>query len=160
MTGTDEFSLIEIFAARFREAGADVRLGIGDDAAVTTMPPGEELVTATDALMEGTHFLPGTDPRSVGHRALAVNLSDLAAMGAEPRWATLALSLPDGDHDWVDAFAAGFAALAQAFNVTLIGGDTVRGPLGASVTLLGSLPAGTAVTRAGAQAGDRVFVFP
>ena len=158
MTGTDEISLIEIFASRFREAGADVRLGIGDDAAVTVMPAGEELVTATDALMEGTHFPAGTDPRSVGHRSVAVNLSDLAAMGAMPRWATLALSLPDGDSNWVDAFATGFAAVAGEFAVTLIGGDTVRGPLGASVTLLGSIPAGTAVTRAGARAGDRIFV--
>lgn len=158
MTGTDEFSLIELFAARFREAGGDVRLGIGDDAAVTVMPDGEELVTATDALIQGTHFLPETDPRSVGHRALAVNLSDFAAMGATPRWATLALSLPAADRDWVDAFADGLATLAGRFSVTLIGGDTVRGPLGASITLLGSVPAGEAVTRTGAQAGDRIFV--
>ncbi|MBT8423161.1 MAG: thiamine-phosphate kinase [Gammaproteobacteria bacterium] len=158
MSGTDEFSLIEIFAEHFRAPVADVWLGIGDDAAVTSLPSGRDLVTATDALIEGTHFLPETDPRSVGHRSLAINLSDIAAMGAEPHWATLSLSLPSGDRDWVTRFAAGFAALAKEFGVTLIGGDTVRGPLGASVTLLGSVPSGAAVTRSAAQSGDRLFV--
>lgn len=153
-----ELALIEIFAAHFRESGDDVLLGIGDDAAVTRLPPGRELVTAADALLSGTHFLPAADPVSVGYRSLAANLSDLAAMGAVPHWATLTLALPDGDANWVEGFARGFAQLAREHRVTLIGGDTVRGPLAISVTALGSVPSGSAITRSGAHVGELIFV--
>lgn len=139
-------------------AGTGVRLGIGDDAALTTVAEGCDLVTATDALVEGTHFLPGSSPRSLGHRCLAVNLSDLSAMGAKSRWATLTMALPRVDEAWVTEFAQGFAGLAEQHDVALIGGDTVRGPLHVSVTLMGEVPSGTAVTRAGAAAGDALYV--
>lgn len=153
-----EFSIIELLRDRCVTHDDDVRLGIGDDAAVTTVASGMELVTATDTLVEGTHFLPGTAAGVIGHRILAVNLSDLAAMGAEPRWASIALAIPDADLAWVEAFAEGFARLAEAHGVALIGGDTVRGPLSVTVTLQGMVPAGQAVRRDGAKPGDTVFV--
>ena len=153
-----EFSIIELLRRRCRPGDADVRVGIGDDAAVTAIAPGMELVTATDSLVEGTHFVPGTAAHAIGHKVLAVNLSDFAAMGAEPRWASIALAVPDADMAWVGAFADGFAGLAAEFDVALIGGDTVRGPLSITVTLQGTVPAGGAVRRDGAQAGDAVFV--
>lgn len=153
-----EFSLIDrYFAARARRRG-DVTLGIGDDAALVDVPAGASLAVAVDTLVEGVHFPSGTAPADVGHKALAVNLSDMAAMGAEPCWATLALTLPRVDADWVAAFADGFFALAERFQVELIGGDTTRGPLAVSVQILGSVPAGRALRRAGARPGDRIFV--
>ncbi len=110
-------------------------------------------------LVEGRHFLPGADPRALGHKALAVNLSDLAAMGAAPRWATLALSLPAADEAWLAAFAAGFFALAERYGVELVGGDTTRAPLLAiSITAIGEVPSGVALYRAGARAGDDLGV--
>jgi thiamine-monophosphate kinase len=136
----------------------DVAVGIGDDGAVLAPTPGQALVVVTDALVAGTHFPPDLPPDAVGHRALAVNLSDLAAMGAVPRWATLALSLPAVDAAWVAAFAAGFHALAARSGVVLVGGDTVRGPLFAVVTAGGELPPGAAVRRSGARPGDAVYV--
>ncbi|ROR34969.1 thiamine-phosphate kinase [Inmirania thermothiophila] len=152
-----EFDLIERFFRR-GPARADVALGVGDDAALLRPPPGCELVAATDTLVEGVHFPAGTDPAAVGHKALAVNLSDLAAMGAEPRWALLALTLPAADEDWLAAFAAGLEALAREAGVALVGGDTTRGPLAATVTVLGSVPAGQALRRCGARPGDDVWV--
>lgn len=137
---------------------ADVVVGIGDDGAVLAPSPGQSLVVVTDALVAGTHFPADTPPEAIGHRVLAVNLSDLAAMGAEPRWATLALSLPAVDADWITAFAAGFHALAARSGVALVGGDTVRGPLFAVVTAGGELPPGTAVGRSGARPGDAVYL--
>jgi thiamine-monophosphate kinase len=136
----------------------DIRLGIGADGAVLRPAPGLELVVVTDALVSGTHFPPGIPARAIGHRALAVNLSDLAAMGATPRWATLALSLPQPDAAWVDEFAAGLLDLATATGVALVGGDTVAGPLFTVVTAAGELPAGQPAGRAGARPGDVVFV--
>jgi thiamine-monophosphate kinase len=153
-----EFQLIERF---FRNCGAqraDVTLGVGDDAAVLTPPPGRLLVAATDTLVEGVHFPPGSPPASIGHRALAVNLSDLAAMGARPAWALLALTLPRTEESWLAEFAAGLGALARAHEVALVGGDTTRGPLTVTVQLLGHVPAGTALRRAGGRAGDALFV--
>jgi thiamine-monophosphate kinase len=153
-----ETALIERF---FRSCGAqraDVKLGIGDDAALMTPPPGRELVAATDTLVEGVHFPAGSPPASIGHRALAVNLSDLAAMGACPAWALLALTLPASTEEWLAEFAAGFGALARAHEVALVGGDTTRGPLTVSVQLLGHVAPGTALRRAGARAGDVLFV--
>ena len=153
-----EFEIIEqLFHRRVRKR-RNVSLGIGDDAALTRLPEGCELVTATDALVAGTHFLADAPARSVGHRCLAVNLSDIAAMGAEPLWASLALSLPKIDYDWLNDFADGFFALADLHDVTLIGGDTVRGSLFASLTLQGSVPTGQAVRRNGATPGDLIYV--
>lgn len=139
-------------------AAAGVVLGAGDDAAVCQLPADTELLTTTDALVEGTHFVATASPRSLGHRALAVNLSDIAAMGGEPLWAQLALSIPEFDADWVAEFAAGLQDLAREHNVTLTGGDTVRGPRSATLTLQGSVPAGSAVRRDGARTGDLICV--
>ena len=153
-----EFALIERY---FRAGGAqraDVRLGVGDDAALLEAPAGRELVAATDTLVEGIHFPAGAPPASIGHRALAVNLSDFAAMGARPAWALLALTLPQAEEPWLAEFAAGLGALARAHGVALVGGDTTRGPLCVTVTLLGHVPAGEALRRSGASAGDLLYV--
>ena len=154
----DEFALIDRFFANRGPVRADVCLGIGDDAAVTQVATNSELVIATDTLVEGTHFLPGTVPRALGYRCLAVNLSDLAAMGAEPLWCTLSLTLPEGSADWVGSFAEGFMELAERFEIALIGGDTVRGPLAMTVTVHGRVEPGRAIRRAAASAGDGIFV--
>jgi thiamine-monophosphate kinase len=145
----------------FRELGArrsDVALGIGDDAALLRVPPGSELVLTTDALIEGVHFLAGAEPHSLGHRALAVNLSDIAAMGALPAWALLSLNLPGVDEHWLARFAHGFGALASRHNVALVGGNLGRGPLSITVQLAGLVPEGQALRRDRAQPGDRVYV--
>jgi thiamine-monophosphate kinase len=152
-----EFELIERVFQRGSHRD-DVILGIGDDAAITRLSSGVELVTATDTLVCGTHFVPEAPASSVGHRVLAANLSDLAAMGAEPLWASLSISLPAPDMAWLESFAQGLFSLADQFAVELIGGDTVRGALAATVTMQGSLPSGQAVRRAGAGEGDLVFV--
>ncbi len=154
----DEATIIETF---FRHLGAvrtDVLLGIGDDAALLRAPAGLELALTTDSLVEQVHFLPGSAPRSIGHRALAVNLSDLAAMGAVPSWALLSLTLPDTDAAWLGEFAAGFGRLARAHDVALVGGNLSRGPLNVTVQLAGFVPPGAALCRSGAQAGDEVWV--
>ena len=153
-----EFELIERY---FRKCGmrrSDVRLGVGDDAALLDSPAGCDLVAAIDTLVEGVHFPPGCPAASVGHRALAVNLSDMAAMGATAAWALLALTLPRIDEDWLAEFAAGFAELARGHDVALVGGDTTSGPLSVSVQILGHVPRGQALLRAGAKAGDLLFV--
>src|SRR3984957_7919832 len=131
-------------------AQTGVVVGIGDDAAVLTLPQDTELVTAVDTIVAGRHFPEGTDARSIGHRALAVNLSDLAAMGATPAWATLALTMPCIETAWLERFCAGFWDLADAHAVSLVGGDTTRGPLTVSVQILGHVPRGTGLGRSGA----------
>lgn len=156
-----EVDLIRRFFARPGKPGAPaggVQLGIGDDAALLQVPEGSDLVVAVDTIVAGRHFPPGTDALAVGHRALAVNLSDLAAMGAEPRWATLALTLPAADPDWLERFAAGLFALAGRYGVALVGGDTTMGPLTISVQLMGVVDRGTALRRDGAKAGDLLAV--
>lgn len=154
MPGPSEFELIDrYFAAR---AGRDVLLGIGDDAAVIDVH--EPVVAAVDTLVGGVHFPPELSAHSIGHRALAVNLSDFAAMGAKPRWATLALTLPVADEDWIEAFAAGFFALADRYGVSLVGGDTTRGPVTISVQLLGTLTGGRVLKRGDGRRGDDVYV--
>lgn len=153
-----EFDLIESIRARVNIPRDDVVLGIGDDAALTDLAPGRQLVACTDTLVAGVHFPHGTAAEDIGWKALAVNLSDLAAMGAAPAWALLALTLPDADARFVEHFAKGFAELARAHHVALIGGDTTQGPLSITLTALGTLPTGKALTRAGARAGDAVFV--
>src|ERR1700720_3712882 len=130
-------------------AQAGVVVGIGDDAAVLTLPEGMELVAAVDTIVAGRHFSEGTDARSIGHRALAVNLSDMAAMGATPAWATLALTLPGIDAAWLERFSAGLLDLADAAGVALVGGDTTRGPLTVTVQIMGHVPRGAALRRGG-----------
>jgi thiamine-monophosphate kinase len=137
---------------------ADVVLGIGDDAAVLKPPAGMDLISTTDSLVEGTHFLPGTDPRSLGYRALAVNLSDCAAMGARPLWALLSLVMPSADDAWLGAFAGGLGELLSAHEVALVGGNLARGPLSITVQLMGSVARGRALRRDSARAGDLLFV--
>ena len=170
---SSEFELIRRY---FEQPARDVRpgdrrtrrvsLGIGDDAALLRPSAGMELAVSTDLLLEGTHFSAGADARKLGHKALAVNLSDMAAMGAAPRWATLALALPAANEAWLADFAKGFFALAARFGVELIGGDTTRsaaqgqkpGPIVICVTILGEVPTGLALFRAGARPGDDIWV--
>jgi len=153
-----EFDLIELIRTRCSVARTDVRLGIGDDAALLLPPAGHELAVSTDTLVAGVHFPLGTSARDLGWKALAVNLSDLAAMGATPAWALLSLTLPDSAREFVDGFAQGFAELAAQHGVALVGGDTTRGPLAVGVTVHGFVPPGRALRRDGARAGDLVFV--
>ncbi len=153
-----EFNLIERYFSRHGDSRDDVVLGIGDDAALVRVPEGMELVLAIDTLVAGVHFPVNTDATSIGHKALAVNLSDLAAMGAEPAWATLALTLPAADAQWLDDFSRGLFALADRHEVQLIGGDTTHGPLTITVQAHGFVPAGQALRRAGAQPGDLIYV--
>ncbi len=153
-----EFELIERYFAAIGAERTDVVQGVGDDAALLELPPGHELVACTDTLVEGRHFPVGFDAADIGWRALAVNLSDLAAMGATAAWATLALTLPALDEDWLEGFVAGFGALALAHGVRLVGGDTTRGPLTISVQALGTLPKGGALRRRGAAPGDLLYV--
>lgn len=153
-----EFALIDSLRARVDIARHDVALGIGDDAALLEVPANRQLVACTDTLVAGVHFLHETAPEDIGWKSLAVNLSDLAAMGADPAWALLALTLPKPDARFVERFAEGFAELAREHHVALIGGDTTQGPLSISVTALGTVPTGAALKRAGAQVGDAVFV--
>jgi len=154
-----EFELIRRFFMRSDTAPkSGVLLGIGDDAALLDFPQGADLVACVDTIVSGRHFPGGADARSIGHRALAVNLSDMAAMGAMPAWATLALTMPSADSDWLEKFAAGFLALADAHSVALVGGDTTRGPLTVSVQILGSVPHGSALRRGGGGAGNILAV--
>jgi thiamine-monophosphate kinase len=153
-----EFELIRTHFAHLGAARSDVVLGVGDDCALLEVPAGQELAVSIDTLVAGVHFLPDVDPEALGHKCLAVGLSDLAAMGAEPAWATLALTLPAEDGRWLGAFAAGFAALAREQGMALVGGDTTRGPLSIAVQVHGLVPAGRAIRRAGARVGDLVCV--
>jgi thiamine-monophosphate kinase len=153
-----EFELIRRYFAAQPVRRRDVVLGIGDDAALLTVPHDRELVVTTDILVSDIHFLPDVDPEALGHKALAVNLSDLAAMGAEPAWFTLNLVLPRVDEGWLTRFCAGLYALARRHEVQLVGGDTARGPLAVSVTAHGFVPHGRALRRAAARPGDRIFV--
>ena len=151
-------SEFEIIRRYFARPARSASLGVGDDAALVRPRAGTELAVSTDMLVEGRHFRAGADARKLGHKALAVNLSDLAAMGATPRWATLALSLPDADEAWISAFAEGLFALAERFATELIGGDTVRGPRCVCICILGEVPEGRALRRDGARAGDDIWV--
>ena len=155
MPALGEFELIDRF---FRRPTRHTVLGVGDDAALIAPGPGCELAVSVDMLVAGRHFFEDVDPEALGHKTLAVNLSDLAAMGASPRWALLAGALPHADATWLAAFAKGFFALADAHDVDLVGGDTTRGPLNLCVTILGEVPAGRALLRSGARPGDSVYV--
>jgi len=136
----------------------DVTLGVGDDAALLNMPEGHQLVVTVDTLIEGVHFPVNTSPEDIGHKALAVNLSDLAAMGASPRWVTLALSLPSADESWVAKFAQGFMALAKKYGVSLVGGDTTRGALSITVQAMGCVNNAMSLLRSAASEGDDIYV--
>jgi len=155
----NEFELIRTYFARHTPARADVRLGVGDDAAVLAPPAGHELVVTTDLLVSGVHFQSDADPAALGHKALAVNLSDLAAMGAQPAWFLLNIALPAVDEDWLAGFCSGMFALAERYGVQLVGGDTSRAPqVVIAIEAHGFVPEGSALTRAGARPGDRIFV--
>jgi thiamine-monophosphate kinase len=150
-----EFELIRKY---FDRPAPNAALGVGDDAALLRPGAGMELAVSTDLLLEGRHFRTGADPSKLGHKSLAVNLSDMAAMGAAPRWATLALALPSADKRWLAGFSKGFFALARRFGVELVGGDTTRGPLSICVTILGEVPKRKALRRDGARPGDEIWV--
>ncbi|MGC2048430.1 MAG: thiamine-phosphate kinase [Gallionella sp.] len=155
-----EFDLIRRY---FTRAAPNALLGVGDDAALLQASAGNVLAVSTDMLVSGTHFLPDADPYMLGHKTLAVNLSDMAAMGAIPRWAMLAIALlrKDGggaDEAWLERFSAGFFALADQYGVELVGGDTTRGPLNLCVTIFGEVPEQQALRRSGAQIGDEIWV--
>jgi len=152
-----EFDLIRHFFTEQSTQRVDVPLGIGDDAALLAPPPDNVLAVSMDTLIAGVHFPLDTDARAVGYKSLAVNLSDLAAMGAEPAWATLALTLPTADTSWLTGFAQGFFDLASEHGVQLVGGDTTRGPLSITVQVMGFVPQGQALLRSGAKPGDGVF---
>jgi thiamine-monophosphate kinase len=154
----DEFELIRRFFSRPSDSPAVVA-GVGDDGAVLRPPVGRELVTVIDTMVSGTHFPTGMTPRDIGYRIVAVNLSDIAAMGAEPRWMTLALTLVDADAEWLNEFAAGLYEAADEWGVVLVGGDTTRGEqLVVSVQMSGDLEPGTAMYRSGAKPGDTIYV--
>jgi thiamine-monophosphate kinase len=150
-----EFALI---AKHFTRATPGAVLGVGDDCALLAPTPGMQLAVSSDMLLEGRHFSPQDSPAGIGHKSLAVNLSDLAAMGATPRWATLAIALPEENDAWLTAFARGFFRMADLHGIELVGGDTTRGALTLSITVMGEVPPGQALRRDGAQAGDDIWV--
>jgi thiamine-monophosphate kinase len=154
----DEFALIRRFFAAPAMGRDDVVLGIGDDAALLKVPAGQELAVSTDSLVAGVHFPADLPADAVGHRALASNLSDLAAMGATPAWVLMALTLPEPDESWLEGFSRGFFALAKQHGIALVGGNMARGPLNVTLTVQGLVPSGAALTRAGASIGDLVYV--
>ena len=154
----DEFALIRRYFSKDAVQRADVVLGVGDDAALLTVPAGHELAVTTDSLLPGVHFPADLVADAVGHRALAANLSDLAAMGAEPAWVLLALTLPEVDEIWLEGLSRGFFALADKHRVGLVGGNIARGPLNITITAQGLVPKGQALTRKGAQPDDLIFV--
>lgn len=153
-----EFDLIARYFNRYRTARRDVQLGIGDDCALLTVAEKQLLAVSTDTLVEGIHFLKTIDPADLGYKALAVNLSDLAAMGADPAWVSLALTLPEVNTDWLEAFSDSLFEQLNYYGMQLIGGDTTRGPLSMTLTIQGLIPMDRALTRAGASIGDWIFV--
>lgn len=152
---TPEFNLIQRF---FTKPTSKTDLGVGDDAALLRIQEGHQLVVSTDMSVADTHFFSDTPPFFIGWKSLAVNVSDIAAMGATPKWATLALALPAVDEAWLAEFSRGFFACADTFGVDLIGGDTTRGPLNISVTIMGEVPFNKALRRDGAKVGDEIWV--
>lgn len=150
-----EFDVIRQY---FTRAPQHSELGVGDDAALIKVSPNMELAISADMLVAGTHFFADADPYQLGWKALAVNLSDMAAMGAQPKWATLAIALPNIDHAWLAEFSRGLFACAGSFGVDLIGGDTTRGPLTIGVQIMGEVPAGQALKRSGAKLHDDIWV--
>jgi thiamine-monophosphate kinase len=158
MNSLNEFEIIRRFFTRPVKNVSRFPLGIGDDAALISPPQGQELVTSIDTLVAGTHFLPHSDPNDLGYKSLAVSLSDLAAMGAEPSAVLLALTLPDIDEPWLTNFTNGFFGLAEQYQVELLGGNLTRGPLSISTVIFGWTPAGKALRRSGAKPGDDIYI--
>ena len=156
--GDSEFELIRRYFMRQSVKREDVVTGIGDDAAILKVPPGQELVVCMDTLVAGVHFPDNTAAAAIGHKSLAVNLSDLAAMGATPAWATLSLTLPENNASWLDEFSRAFFTLADRYKLQLVGGDTIRGPLSVTVQAHGFVSEGAALKRVGAKPGDRIYV--
>ena len=154
----NEFDIIQRYFSDLTGSRADTLTGIGDDCAVLKPPRGKLLAVSTDTLVAGRHFPPETTAADIGFKSLAVNLSDLAAMGAEPAWVSLSLTLPEVDEDWLSGFSSGFAELARQFNLQLIGGDLTRGPLSITVTIHGLVTPGHVLKRQGAWEGDLVCV--
>ncbi len=154
----NEFQLIQAFFKSHARARADVLCGIGDDAACLSVPVGHHLLVSCDTLVSGVHFLPTWDAYDIASKAVMVNISDMAAMGAEPAWALLALTMPALDSTWLTRFAEGLHQALSRFNVALVGGDTTRGPLCMTLTMQGFVPEGQAVMRHGAQIGDIIYV--
>ena len=152
---TSEFDLIQ---RHFTRATRHTNLSVGDDAALISVSAGMELAISVDMLVTGTHFFNDADPYQLGWKSLAVNLSDMAAMGANPKWTTLAIALPSNNSDWLTQFSAGFFACAAAFDVDLIGGDTTRGPLTISIQIMGETPIGEAIQRKGAKVGEDIWI--
>ncbi|UXC16779.1 thiamine-phosphate kinase [Comamonas squillarum] len=148
----------ELIAQYFHRPVQRTVLGVGDDCALLAPKPGMQLAISSDMLLQGRHFFADVDPRTLGHKALAVNLSDLAATGAQPLAFTLALALPSVDAPWLQGFSEGMFALADAHGCELVGGDTTQGPLNICITVLGEVPAGQALLRSGAQPGDDIYV--
>ncbi len=153
-----EFDLIERIRQCAGDLRSDVLLGIGDDAAILQIAGAKSLVVCCDTLNEGVHFMPGTDPLTVGHKSLAVNLSDLSAMGAEAAWFLLSISMPHADGQWLDAFLDGLIALAHSSGVSLVGGDTTTGSLSVTITALGTVESAGALQRCGASPGDAIII--
>ena len=153
----DEFSLIERYFT-WANPPKSVTKSVGDDAAILNVPQKQQLVVSVDTLISGVHFPPETAAHAIAHKALAVNLSDLAAMGAEPAWFTLALTLPDIEHEWLSEFSAGLKSLAEQHNIFLVGGDTCRGPLSISIQVMGFVTTDKALLRSTAQHGDKIYV--
>ena len=155
----DEFDLIREYFVRASGEESGVAVGIGDDGAVLSTSPGKDVVKVVDTMVEGVHFPVGMNPADIGYRAVAINLSDIAAMGALPRWMTLALSIPAASEEWLEGFAEGLFTAATEFDVILVGGDTTRAPQTViSVQVTGEIDEGKALTRAGARVGDTVYV--
>jgi thiamine-monophosphate kinase len=158
MSGLSEFSLIKDYFEKISTQRSDVLLGIGDDCAIVQAKMGQQVAISVDTLVEGIHFLPNVDPESLGHKSLAVSLSDLAAMGATPAWFTLALTLPEVKQQWLEGFAKGLAALANQYQIALIGGDTTKGPLSITIQVNGFVKKEQALRRNGAKLGDDIYV--
>ena len=153
-----EFSMIARYFERVKSARLDVETGIGDDCALLNIPEKKTLAISTDTLVAGNHFLPDIDPADLAYKALAVNLSDLAAMGAEPAWLTLALTLPEADEAWLEAFSDSLFVQLNYYDMQLIGGDTTRGPLSMTLGIHGFVPTGRGLKRSGAKPGDWIYV--
>ncbi|MBN4080716.1 thiamine-phosphate kinase, partial [Beggiatoa alba] len=155
-----EFDVIKQYFSKIRNTGnhSNIHLGIGDDAAIVSVPKDNKLVICTDTLNQGIHFPLATSAYDIAYKALAVNLSDMAAMGAQPSWFTLNISMPTINKGWLEGFSKGLTTLAKQYQLDLIGGDTTRGPLSISITLAGHIHHSQALTRANAQAGDRVYL--
>ena len=155
---TSEFELIHRYFTRLGKQGPWLSIGIGDDAAVITPQAGQQLLISIDTLNAGIHFPEQTSPADIGYKALAVNLSDIAAMGGEPQWFTLSISLPSADEVWLEQFCQGMTELVEQYRLCLVGGDTTRGPLSVTIQIAGNIPTQQALTRAGAQVGDDIYV--